>query len=150
MTQVGKTAHAPIVSQRCGRNQPAVKLSRVQPSRTIQMRSGTLDASAEPGASHPNSVARALPELELLQKLCGWTAQYSSHTARPTTTTPTTNRRSRFPPCMSSFSHIVGLRCQAGEVDEGQLLMNQADRDWLVALKKAKKRLITQKEAALE
>ena len=28
--------------------------------------------------------------------------------------------------------------------------MNQAERDWLVALKKAKKKLITQKEAALE
>jgi len=28
--------------------------------------------------------------------------------------------------------------------------MTQAERDWLVALKKAKKRLITQKEAALE
>jgi CheY-like chemotaxis protein len=35
-------------------------------------------------------------------------------------------------------------------VDEGKLLMTQAERDWLVALKKAKKRLITQKEAALE
>ena len=28
--------------------------------------------------------------------------------------------------------------------------MTQAERDWLVALKKAKKRLITQKEAAGE
>jgi hypothetical protein len=28
-------------------------------------------------------------------------------------------------------------------VDEGQLLMTQAERDWLAALKKAKKRLIT-------
>jgi hypothetical protein len=35
-------------------------------------------------------------------------------------------------------------------VDEGQLLMNQAERDWLVALKKTKKKLITHKEAALE
>jgi transposase len=35
-------------------------------------------------------------------------------------------------------------------VDEGQLLMTQADRDRLVALKKAKKKLITQKQAAEE
>jgi transposase len=35
-------------------------------------------------------------------------------------------------------------------VQEGQLLMTQADRDRLVALKKAKKRLITQREAAEE
>jgi hypothetical protein len=33
---------------------------------------------------------------------------------------------------------------------EGQLLMTQADRDRLVALKKAKKKLITQQEAAEE
>jgi biotin operon repressor len=33
---------------------------------------------------------------------------------------------------------------------EGQLLMTQAERDRLVALKKAKKKLITQKEAAAE
>ena len=39
---------------------------------------------------------------------------------------------------------------QAGEVQEGQLLMDQADRDRLVSLKKAKKKLITQKEAAEE
>jgi len=35
-------------------------------------------------------------------------------------------------------------------VHEGQLLLNQADRDRLVALKKAKKKLITQEEAAEE
>src|SRR6516165_582704 len=35
-------------------------------------------------------------------------------------------------------------------MQEGQLLMTQADRDRLVALKKAKKRLITQQEAAEE
>jgi transposase len=35
-------------------------------------------------------------------------------------------------------------------VQEGQLLMTQADRDRLVALKKAKKKLITQREAAEE
>jgi hypothetical protein len=35
-------------------------------------------------------------------------------------------------------------------VQEGQLLMNQAERDRLVSLKKAKKRLITQAEAARE
>jgi hypothetical protein len=35
-------------------------------------------------------------------------------------------------------------------MQEGQLLMRQADRDRLVALKKAKKRLITQREAAEE
>jgi predicted transcriptional regulator of viral defense system len=35
-------------------------------------------------------------------------------------------------------------------VDEGQLLMTQAERDRLVALKKAKKQLITQKQAAEE
>jgi predicted transcriptional regulator of viral defense system len=35
-------------------------------------------------------------------------------------------------------------------VDEGQLLMTQAERDRLVALKKAKKKLITQKHAAEE
>jgi len=39
---------------------------------------------------------------------------------------------------------------QAGRVQEGQLLMTQADRDGLVTLKKAKKRLITQREAAEE
>jgi biotin operon repressor len=39
---------------------------------------------------------------------------------------------------------------QAGEVAEGQLLMTQAERDRLVALKKAKKKLITQKQAAEE
>src|SRR5208282_3854419 len=33
---------------------------------------------------------------------------------------------------------------------EGQLLMTQADRDRLVTLKKAKKKLITQREAAEE
>jgi hypothetical protein len=33
-------------------------------------------------------------------------------------------------------------------MQEGQLLMTQADRDRLVALKKAKKKLITQREAA--
>jgi biotin operon repressor len=42
------------------------------------------------------------------------------------------------------------LRLQAGEVAEGQLLMTQAERDRLVALKKAKKKLITQKQAAEE
>src|SRR5260370_22696970 len=35
-------------------------------------------------------------------------------------------------------------------MQEGQLLMTQAERDRLVALKKAKKKLITQKEAAGE
>src|SRR3954453_19781142 len=35
-------------------------------------------------------------------------------------------------------------------MQEGQLLMTQADRDRLVTLKKAKKRLITQREAAEE
>ena len=35
-------------------------------------------------------------------------------------------------------------------MDEGQLLMTQAERDRLVALKKAKKKLITQKQAADE
>jgi transposase len=35
-------------------------------------------------------------------------------------------------------------------VDQGQLLMSQAERDRLVALKKAKKKLITQKQAAEE
>src|SRR5262250_2099461 len=35
-------------------------------------------------------------------------------------------------------------------MQEGQLLMTQADRDRLVALKKAKRRLITQREAAEE
>jgi hypothetical protein len=33
-------------------------------------------------------------------------------------------------------------------MQEGQLLMTQAERDRLVALKKAKKKLITQREAA--
>jgi predicted DNA-binding protein (UPF0251 family) len=33
---------------------------------------------------------------------------------------------------------------------EGRLLMNQVERDRLVALKKAKKKLLTQKAAALE
>ena len=33
-------------------------------------------------------------------------------------------------------------------MDEGQLLMTQAERDLLVALKKAKKKLITRKQAA--
>src|SRR6266704_6639426 len=35
-------------------------------------------------------------------------------------------------------------------MQEGQLLMTQAERDRLVALKKAKKKLITQKQAAEE
>src|SRR3982751_895412 len=35
-------------------------------------------------------------------------------------------------------------------MQEGQLLMTQADRDRLVTLKKAKKKLITQREAADE
>lgn len=35
-------------------------------------------------------------------------------------------------------------------MDEGQLLTTQAERDRLVALKKAKKKLITQKQAAEE
>src|ERR1043165_903310 len=35
-------------------------------------------------------------------------------------------------------------------MQEGQLLMTQADRDRLVALKKAKKKMITQREAAEE
>jgi len=35
-------------------------------------------------------------------------------------------------------------------MQEGQLLMTQADRDRLVTLKKAKKKLITQREAAAE
>jgi len=35
-------------------------------------------------------------------------------------------------------------------VGEGHLLMTQTDRDRLVALKKAKKKLITQKQAAEE
>src|SRR5690349_6670723 len=35
-------------------------------------------------------------------------------------------------------------------MQEGQLLMSQADRDRLVTLKKAKKKLITQREAAEE
>jgi hypothetical protein len=35
-------------------------------------------------------------------------------------------------------------------MQEGQLLMTQADRDRLVALKKANKQLITQREAAAE
>src|SRR6266496_6224416 len=35
-------------------------------------------------------------------------------------------------------------------MQEGQLLMTQADRDRLVALKKAKKKLIAQREAAEE
>src|ERR1700730_18203003 len=35
-------------------------------------------------------------------------------------------------------------------MQEGQLLMTQGDRDWLVALRKAKKKLITQREAAEE
>jgi hypothetical protein len=35
-------------------------------------------------------------------------------------------------------------------MQEGQLLLTQADRDRLVALKKANKRLITQREAAAE
>src|ERR1700737_1654446 len=35
-------------------------------------------------------------------------------------------------------------------MQEGQLLMTQADRDRLVTLRKAKKRLITQREAAAE
>src|SRR5947199_4441615 len=39
---------------------------------------------------------------------------------------------------------------QAGRVQEGQLLMNQAERDRLVTLRKAKKRVITQAEAAAE
>src|SRR5580693_1798607 len=44
----------------------------------------------------------------------------------------------------------MGEDIQAGEVQEGQLLMTQAERDWLVVLKKAKKKLITQKQAAEE
>ena len=36
------------------------------------------------------------------------------------------------------------------EMQEGQLVMTQADRDRLVALKKVKKKLITQREAAEE
>jgi hypothetical protein len=39
---------------------------------------------------------------------------------------------------------------QAGEVEQGLLLMTQAERDRLVALKKAKKELITPKQAAEE
>ncbi len=35
-------------------------------------------------------------------------------------------------------------------MQEGQLLMTQADRDRLVALKKARKKLVTQREAAAE
>ena len=35
-------------------------------------------------------------------------------------------------------------------MQEGQLLMTQADRDRLVALRKVKKRVITQREAAEE
>jgi len=35
-------------------------------------------------------------------------------------------------------------------MQEGQLLMTQADRDRLVALKKAKRNRITQREAAAE
>jgi len=35
-------------------------------------------------------------------------------------------------------------------MQEGQLLMTQADRDRLVALRKAKKKLITQREATEE
>src|SRR5260370_1268980 len=35
-------------------------------------------------------------------------------------------------------------------MQEGQLLMTQADRDRLVALKKVKKKLITQREASAE
>ena len=35
-------------------------------------------------------------------------------------------------------------------MQEGQLLITQAERDRLVALKKAKKKLITQKQAAEE
>ena len=35
-------------------------------------------------------------------------------------------------------------------MDKGRLLMTQAERDRLVALKKAKKKLITQKQAAEE
>ena len=35
-------------------------------------------------------------------------------------------------------------------MEQGLLLMTQAERDRLVALKKAKKKLITQKEAAEE
>lgn len=35
-------------------------------------------------------------------------------------------------------------------MEKGQLLMTQADRDRLVTLRKAKKRLITQREAAGE
>src|ERR1017187_9041059 len=42
------------------------------------------------------------------------------------------------------------LRGQAGEVESGTLLMTQRDRDRLIALKKAKKGLITQRQAAEE
>src|SRR6266404_3884465 len=42
------------------------------------------------------------------------------------------------------------LRGQAGEVETGTLVMTQQDRDRLVALKKAKKKLITQRQAAEE
>src|SRR6266404_1438658 len=42
------------------------------------------------------------------------------------------------------------LRGQAGEVESGTLVMTQQDRDRLVALKKAKKKLITQRQAAEE
>src|SRR6266404_3693546 len=42
------------------------------------------------------------------------------------------------------------LRGQAGEVETGRLLMTQRDRDRLVALKKAKRKLMTQREAAEE
>src|ERR1035438_5651979 len=45
---------------------------------------------------------------------------------------------------------ISYLQGPAWRVDEGQLLMTQAERDRLVALKKAKKKLITQKQAAEE
>src|SRR6266446_5406100 len=46
--------------------------------------------------------------------------------------------------------NILLTASKAGEVAEGQLLMTQAERDRLVALKKAKKKLITQKQAADE
>src|ERR1039457_1335736 len=41
-------------------------------------------------------------------------------------------------------------RGQAGEVESGTLLMTQRDRDRLIALKKAKKGLVTQRQAAEE
>jgi hypothetical protein len=55
------------------------------------------------------------------------------------------------------WGYGVGAKCdvlfegaQAAEVQEGRLLMMQAGRNPLVALKMAKKKLITQKETAEE